>query len=141
MKNVSIIYWSCGGSVEIIANMIADSAEESGAKVTLKHVADATINDVLKADSVAFGSPAMDQDNIEEQEMQPFIDSLKGLSIENKKCILFGSHGWTNDMFMKLWTNTMKSYGFNCIGELVVKESPTKENLENAQLLGKKLAK
>ena len=141
MKKVSIIYWSCGGSVEILANMIADSAEESGAKVTLKHVADATIDDILEADSVAFGSPAMDEDNIEQQEMQPFLDSLKNLPINNKKCILFGSHGWTDDVFMKLWSSAMKSYGFNCIGELVVKESPTKENLENAQLLGEKLAK
>lgn len=141
MKKVSIIYWSCGGSIEILANMIADSAEESGAKVILKHVTDATINDILEADSVAFGSPAMDEDNIEQREMQPFLNSLKDLPINNKKCVLFGSHGWTDDKFMNLWVNTMKSYGFNCIDELIVKESPTKENLENAQVLGKKLAK
>ncbi|AOR22880.1 flavodoxin domain-containing protein [Clostridium taeniosporum] len=141
MKKVSIIYWSCGGSVEMLANMIADGAEEAGAKVTIKHVADATVVDVIEADSVAFGSPAMDEDNIEKLEMQPFLESLKDLPINNKKCILFGSHGWTDDKFMKLWANKMKSYGFDCIEELTVKEFATKENLENAQLLGRKLAK
>ncbi|SFC60008.1 flavodoxin domain-containing protein [Clostridium uliginosum] len=140
MKKVSIIYWSCGGNIEILANMMADSAEEAGADVTLKHVTDATIQDVLDADSVAFGSPAMDEDNIEQQDMQPFLESLRDLPIKNKNCVLFGTHGWIQDTFMKLWAHTMKSYGLNLLGELIVKETPTKEQLEYATILGKKLA-
>ncbi|GAA0077540.1 flavodoxin [Clostridium sp. CTA-5] len=141
MKKVSIIYWSCGGNIEILANMMADSAEKLGAEVTLKHVTDATIEDVLEADSVAFGSPAMDENNIEQQEMQPFLEKLKDLPIKNKNCVLFGTHGWIEDTFMKLWAHTMKSYGLNLIGELIVKESPTKEQLKQAEFLGEKLAK
>lgn len=52
MKKVSIIYWSCGGNIEFLANIMADGAREQGAEVNVKHVADATINDVLDADAV-----------------------------------------------------------------------------------------
>ena len=30
MKKVSIIYWSLGGNIEVLANVIADSAKEHG---------------------------------------------------------------------------------------------------------------
>lgn len=143
MKKVSIIYWSCGGNIESLANVMADAAREEGAEVNLKHVADATIEDILNADAVAFGSPAMDSTKIEQEEMQPFIEQFKNLSEKdkNKDCILFATYGWIEDTFMKIWKDEMKSYGFNLIGDLVVKDSPTKHQVEFIKELGKKLAK
>ncbi len=49
MKKVSIIYWSNGGNVEVLANAIAESAEKYGAEVTVKHVQDATVEDVTRS--------------------------------------------------------------------------------------------
>ena len=80
MKKVSIIYWSCGGNIEALANVMADGAREQGAEVIIKHVADATIEDVLEADSIAFGSPAVDSTKIEQKEMKPFLEQLKDLN-------------------------------------------------------------
>ena len=93
MKKVSIIYWSNGGNVEVIANAIAEGASIGDVEIETKHVADASITDVLEADAVAFGSPAMINDDIEEIDMKPFINSLRGLEIKNKPLILFGSSG------------------------------------------------
>ena len=143
MKKVSIIYWSCGGNIEALANVMADSAREKGAEVTVKHVADATIEDVLEADSIALGSPAVDSTKIEQQEMRPFLDQLKDLSEENKSknCILFGTYGWIEDTFMKVWKDEMTSYGFNVIGDLAVKDSPTKTQTDIVRKLGQELVK
>ena len=40
MKKVSIIYWSNGGNVEVLANAISEGVIESEAKVDIKYVAD-----------------------------------------------------------------------------------------------------
>lgn len=143
MKKVSIIYWSCGGNIESLANIMADAARENGAEVNLKQVADATMEDILEADAVAFGSPAMDSTKIEQEEMQPFLEQFKNLSQKdrNKDCILFATYGWIEDTFMKIWKDEMKSYGFNLIGDLVVKDSPTNQQVEIIKQLGEKLAK
>lgn len=143
MKKVSIIYWSCGGNIEALANVMADGAREKGAEVTVKHVADAAIEDVLKADSIAFGSPAVDSTKIEQQEMKPFLEQFKDLSRENKNknCILFSTYGWIEETFMKVWKDEMTSYGFNVIGDLAVKDSPTKVQTDLIRKLGKELVK
>ena len=141
MKKVSIIYWSCGGNIEVLANVMAESAREEGVEVNLKQVNDATIEDVMEADSVVFGSPAMDSTRIEQEEMQPFLKQLKELPIDNKKCILFATYGWIENTFMKLWEDEIKSYGFNLIGSLAVKGSPNKEDVETIKKLGKEIAK
>ena len=140
MKKISIIYWSNGGNVEVLANVLADSATENGAEVTVKHVTDAKIEDVINADAVAFGSPSMDSNRIEQQEMEPFINEFKLTPNNNKRLVLFGSYGWDDGKFMKEWVVRMKDYGFNVIGDLAVKESPSEKELELTKELGKKLA-
>ena len=140
MKKISIIYWSNGGNVEVLANVLADSATENGAEVTVKHVTDAKIEDVINADAVAFGSPSMDSNRIEQQEMEPFIKQFELIPNNNKKLVLFGSYGWDDGKFMKDWVVRMKDYGFDVIGDLAVKESPSEKDLELTKELGKKLA-
>lgn len=141
MKKVSIIYWSNGGNVEVLANSIADGAKKLNAEITIKHVNDATIEDVTEADSVAFGSPSMDNNRIEQQEMEPFINNFKLLPNEQKKIVLFGSYGWDDGKFMVDWIQRMKDYNFDVIGSIAVKESPNDEDLLQANKLGEELAK
>ena len=139
MKKVSIIYWSNGGNVEVLANAISEGVIESEAKVDIKYVADATIEDILEADAVALGSPAMINDEIEEIDMKPFINSLKGLEIMNKPLILFGSCGWRDTKFIDKWESDMEDYGFNVLGKLTVKDSIEQNDLMKARELGKLL--
>jgi flavodoxin short chain len=143
MKKVSIIYWSCGGNIEALANVMAEGAKEEGAEVNAIHVADATVEDVLEADAVAFGSPAVDATKIEQEEMKPFLEQLSSYKKQNKNknCILFATYGWIEDTFMKIWKDEISSYGFNVIGDLAVKESPTKVQSDIIKELGKRIAK
>lgn len=141
MKKVSIIYWSNGGNVEIIANAICEGASIGDVEVETKHVADASVEDVLGADAVAFGSPAMINDDIEEVDMKPFINNLKELNIKNKPLVLFGSCGWRDTKFIDQWEKNMGDYGFNVLGKLAVRDSVEKDDIEEAKELGRILAK
>ncbi|MDF2883228.1 MAG: flavodoxin [Clostridiaceae bacterium] len=140
MKKITIIYWSNGGNVEVLADSIRKGAEEAGAQVLIKLVSEAKVEDVINSDAVAFGSPSMDNNKIEQEEMKPFIDKFKLLPINNKPVVLFGSFGWDNGEFAEKWQRQMTEYEFNVIDKLIVKESPSREQIEKAKELGKKLA-
>lgn len=141
MKKISIIYWSNGGNVEVLANSIAEGAEKHNSEVIIKHVCDAIIEDVTDADAVAFGSPSMDNNRIEQHEMEPFINQFKLLPNNQKKIVLFGSYGWDDGKFMDDWIQRMNDYNFNVVGSIAVKESPSEEELEEARRLGEELTK
>ena len=140
MKKVSIIYWSNGGNVEIIANAICEGASIGDVEIETKHVADASIQDVLQADAVALGSPAMINDDIEEIDMKPFINRLKELEIRNKPLVLFGSCGRRDTKFIDKWERNMEDCGFKVLGKLAVKDSVEQDDLRKAKELGKLLS-
>jgi flavodoxin short chain len=141
MSKVAVIYWSNGGNVEVLADSISKGAKSAGADVVIKQVQDAAVKDVQDADAVAFGSPSMDNNRIEQQEMAPFINEFKLLPPNNKKTVLFGSYGWDKGAFLKDFKKLVTDYGFNVIGELAVNESPGDEELKRAEELGKLLVK
>jgi len=141
MKKLAIIYWSNNGNVEVLANHVAKGARDAGAEVLVKLVSEATVEDVTSADAVAFGSPSMDNNRIEQKEMQPFIDKFKLIPLNNKVTALFGSYGWDDGEFMKKWLNQMKDYEFNVIQNLTVNEAPSNQQLVEAEQMGKNLVK
>ena len=141
MKKLTIIYLSNGGNVEVLANHIAKGAKDAGAEVLVKLVSEATMEDVTGADAVAFGSPSMDNNRIDQKEMQPFIDKFKLAPVNNKTTGLFGSYGWDNGEFMNKWVSLMKEYEFNVTEKLTVNEAPTDEQLAEAEQMGKNLVK
>ncbi|MGH4121158.1 flavodoxin [Clostridium sp.] len=141
MKKLAIIYWSNGGNVEVLANHVAKGAKEAGAQVLIKLVSEATVEDVTSADAVAFGSPSMDNNRIEQHEMQPYIEKFKLIPVQNKVTGLFGSYGWDDGEFMNKWISLMKDYQFNVVQSLTVNEAPTNEQLVLAEEMGKSLVK
>ena len=140
MKKVTVIYWSEYGNVEILATKIAKGAKDAGAEVILKRVQEATVEDVTSADAVAFGSPSMDNNRVEQKEMEPFLNEFKLLPNNNKKTVLFGSFGWDDGAFMVKFKKVMAEYNFNIIGDITVKETPNEDELKKAEELGALLA-
>ncbi len=57
MSNLLIVYHSHTGNTEAMAKAIAESAASAGAKVTLKKVSETSPDELLKCDTVVFGSP------------------------------------------------------------------------------------
>jgi flavodoxin short chain len=141
MKKLTIIYWSNEGNVEVLASHIAKGAKEAGADVLVKLVSEATVEDVTNADAVAFGSPSMDNNRIEQQEMQPFVNQFKMIPVNNKITGLFGSYGWDDGEFMNKWKSLMTDYEFNVVQSLAVNEAPSNEQLVQAEEMGRNLVK
>lgn len=140
MKKVSIIYWSGTGNTEKIAEALAEGARGEDIEVKLLNVAFASKDDVLDADVVALGCPAMGDEVLEEEEMEPFIISLEGEELR-RPMLLFGSYDWGDGEWMREWENRMSSCGAKLITEgFIVQNEPEEDDIEKCWALGKKLA-
>lgn len=80
-------------------------------------------------------------DEIEEVDMKPFINSLSELEINNKPLVLFGSCGWRDTKFIDKWGDLMENYGFNVLEKFTVKDSVEKSDLKYAKEIGELLSK
>ena len=113
MKKI-VVYWSGTGNTLEIANKIA---EDLGCDAV--SVSDANLDDVLTNDLIVFGCPAMGAEELEEDEFKPFYESVMQ-NIGDKKVALFGSYGWGDGEWMRLWEAEV---GSNLLGKgLMVNE-------------------
>ncbi len=89
----------------------------------------------------ALGCPAMGDEVLEEDVVEPFVAELEG-SVSGKKVALFGSYGWGDGQWMRDWTERMKNAGAVIIGGegLIVNETPEDDGLEACRALGKAMA-
>ena len=135
-----IIYWSGTGNTEAMANAILEGAKSMRADVTLTSVSNASHEQALAADVLALGCSSMGDEVLEENEMEPFIQSIED-SLSGKKVFLFGSYGWGDGAWMRDWGERFSSKGVNIInGEgFIVQESPDDESLTTLKELGKTL--
>ncbi|HEY8391004.1 MAG TPA: flavodoxin domain-containing protein, partial [Clostridia bacterium] len=111
----------------------------AGAEVELKHVSYISPDIVDGFNIIALGSPAMGVEVIEEQEMEPFVESIS-TKINGKKIALFGSYGWGDGEWMRSWEDRMKNYGAQIVSTLIVNEMPEGESEQECISLGAKLA-
>jgi len=105
-----IIYWSGTGNTEKMAELIKTGAKQSGLDVTLKNVASTNSFEIDDYDILALGCPSMGCEEIEESEMQPFVDEITP-KMNSKKLVLFGSYGWRNGEWLEKWKDDMIAAG------------------------------
>jgi flavodoxin short chain len=141
MKNISIIYWSGTGNTEKMALALADGARIEDNSVKVLEVGKASKNDVLNADAVALGCPSMGAEVLEEEEMEPFVQSLETENLKSKPMVLFGSYDWGDGQWMREWDERMKKLGVNLVDEgLIMQNTPDENGLAQCRQLGAKLA-
>jgi flavodoxin I len=142
MSKVSIIYWSGTGNTESMANLIKDGIVFENGEVAIKPVSEALIDDVVNSEIIVLGCPSMGNEELEDSEMEPFIQSIED-KVDGKKLVLFGSYGWGDGQWMRDWEERMKAAGANLIEDsLIINDSPDKEEDKNSCInLGKNLAK
>lgn len=141
MKNVVIIYWSGTGNTEMMAKGLMEGAMNEDVNVRLLNVSEATSDDVLNADTVAFGCPSMGDEVLEESEMEPFIESIAS-SVRGKNIALFGSYGWGSGEWMMQWQERMEGYGAKLVGEgLIINYEPDGKGIKDCEELGYLLSK
>ncbi|MEA4925681.1 MAG: flavodoxin [Syntrophomonadaceae bacterium] len=140
MKNVVVIYWSGTGNTEMMAKAVAEGATAQGNMVKLMEVSEASKQDVLSADAVALGCPSMGTEELEEQEMEPFVQELEKEDMTGKIMALFGSYGWGEGEWMRDWESRMRNTGSILVDKgLILEETPDEQGLKDCRELGAKL--
>lgn len=141
MKKISVIYWSGTGNTQAMAESIAEGAKEKGAEIKLLNVSDASKANVLEADVIVLGCPSMGCENLEESEMEPFVEEIENEDISGKGFALFGSYDWGDGQWMEEWEERMRNKGVSLFDKgLIIQNTPDEDGLEKCRELGHKLA-
>ena len=140
MSTVAVVYWSGTGNTEMMAQAVAAGAQEAGAAVTLCTAAEFDAGLLGRLAAVAFGCPAMGAEELEETEFAPLFAACEG-ALAGKKLGLFGSYGWGDGEWMRIWEETCRGDGAQLAAEPVIcQEVPEEDALTACRALGAALA-
>ena len=140
MKKTAVVFWSGTGNTETMANAVLAGARETGAEADLYQVSDFSAEKLAEYEAVAFGCPALGDEELETDEFEPvFQYCLPGLG--GKAVALYGSYGWGDGGWMRAWEKTCADAGVKLACESVLcNETPDDEGEERCRALGKALA-
>ena len=102
--------------------------------------ADFNADMVAQFDAIAFGCPSMGAVELEETEFAPMFDACEP-KLRGKKIALFGSYGWGDGEWMRLWEKRCDDAGMMFACDYVIcNEAPDDEAKEACAKLGAALA-
>lgn len=110
MAKAILVYWSMTGNTEQMAELIAQGYTSVDNTLSVRDVSSANLEEVIVADKLILGCPAMGDENLEEMEFQPFYDQLRP-HLMGKKVALFGSYGWGDGQWMRSWEADVRDAG------------------------------
>ena len=139
--SISVVYWSGTGNTRAMAEAVAEGIQAAGAQAEMLSVDQADADALASENVFALGCPSMGAEELEESEMEPFVQVLEG-KVSGTKLLLFGSYGWGDGEWMRAWTQRMKDAGAILTEEegVIANETPGEEELEKCRKAGKKLA-
>ena len=138
--NVSVVYWSGTGNTQAMAEAVAAGIREAGAQAEVMEVGNASAAALASESAFALGCPSMGAEQLEETEMEPFVEELEPL-VSGKKILLFGSYGWGDGEWMRDWAERMKNAGAVLVREegVIANDAPDDEALAECRAAGKEL--
>lgn len=137
MSKVAVIYWSGTGNTEAMANKVAEGAKAAGAEVEVISADDFDGTDISGFDGVAFGCPAMGDEELEDSVFQPVFEACEA-KLAGKKVALFGSYGWGDGEWMRSWEEKCQNDGVAlAIDSVICNEDPDDEAQAACIELGK----
>ena len=140
MSKIAVVYWSGTGNTESMADAVAQGAKDKGAEVKLFTPDSFNASMVDEFDAIAFGCPAMGAEVLEESEFEPMFSDCES-KLGGKKIALFGSYGWGDGEWMRLWEKRCDDAGMLLACDYVIcNEAPDDEAKEACQKLGAALA-
>ena len=86
MSKVAVVYWSGTGNTEAMANKVAEGAKAAGAEVEVISADDFDGTDISSFDGVAFGCPAMGDEELEDSVFQRWrLDAQLGREMPERR--------------------------------------------------------
>ncbi len=136
MSKVAVVYWSGSGNTEVMAKAIVDGAKAAGGEADLFEVESFGEGQLKEYGSIAFGCPAMGDEELEDTVFEPAFAAVEN-KLGGKKVALFGSYGWGDGTWMRLWEERCNNSGINLIGEgLILNEMPDDDGIKECEKLG-----
>lgn len=140
MSKIAVVYWSQTGNTEAMAQAVAEGIREKGAEADLFMAADFNAPMMDQYEAVAFGCPAMGEEELEEDEFLPMFEACR-TKLKDKRIALFGSYDWGDGEWMRSWTDTCKSDGAALACDSVIcHDVPDDEGTQKCRELGAALA-
>ncbi|MDE8142992.1 flavodoxin domain-containing protein [Erysipelothrix rhusiopathiae] len=128
---INIVYYSASGNTQMIADSIFEAVEDLGIEGSNDFVSDVTAESVIDADVLFLGSPAMNDENVEEYEFRPFFDELLPM-LSGKRIVLFGSYDWGEGVWIENWEQEIVGAGGIVERKFAYQWEPTEEQLKEA---------
>lgn len=141
MDKLYIVYWTSSGNTEEMASHIADGVRKAGKEPEIVQVSKIDPDTLKDQSAFALGCSAMGAEELDEDEMEPFVESVEKFSA-GKTIGLFGSYGWGDGEWMRTWVKRMQDAGAVIPDGrgVIAQESPDKEAVDECEALGKALA-
>ena len=135
----AIVFASLTGNTEAMAEVLAGELNGK-AEADVFDVSAQSFDNPDAYDAIAFGSPAMGEEVLEEDSFEPMFSAIES-SLKGKRVALFGSYGWGDGEWMRTWEDTCRGDGANLVSEGVIcNEAPDSDGEAACQALGKALA-
>ena len=138
MSKFAVVYWSGTGNTETMANYVAEGIQQTGNEADVLTAGEFNASMVADYEGIAFGCPAMGAEQLEESEFEPMFEEVKS-ELSGKKIVLFGSYGWGDGEWMRIWQEDCETIGVVFMADpLIINEAPSDD--EECVELGKALA-
>ena len=138
MKKLAVIFWTSTGNTEIMADAIIDGAKLSNGDVVKIPASLFDVNTVNEYNALAFGCPAMGEEQLDEYEFEPMFNAVLPL-LQAKPIVLFGSYGWGDGEWMRQWEERCVTHGVTPIKTIIANYSPDDSVISELQEVGKSL--
>ncbi len=136
MKHIAIVYYSGTGNTELMADAVREGVQRTGS-IAKKINAGLFGSDMLDSyDAIAFGCPASGAENLEEDIFEPMFETLLP-HLAGKRIALFGSYGWGDGEWMRLWEQRVREAGaILAAPSVIAMDNPDDSALSAARELG-----
>ena len=139
MSKIAVVYWSGTGNTEEMAKAVAKGAQEAGAQTELFGASEFSADRLDSFDGIALGCPAMGAEELEDSEFLPMYESIKD-RLSGKKIVLFGSYGWGDGEWMRVWDEEVKALGADVTADYVIaNEAPDADAIAACEKAGASL--
>lgn len=140
MKKIAIVYWTGTGNTEAMANEILSACKDKAdAKSFFSD--DFSKDMVDDFDRIAFGCPAMGDEELEEISFEPMFSECEE-KLSGKEIALFGSYSWNDGEWMRIWEDRVNKDGAILVNDPVIAyDYPDDKALEECRNLAENLCK
>ena len=135
---MKIVYWSSTGNTERMAQMLGEELEKLGGSAEVEEVSSVSPSALEKETVFALGCSAMGDEELDEGEMEPFVQEVEKFA-SGKKLGLFGSYDWGDGEWMRKWEERMKEAGAEVAGTVIANNEPDDEDQAKLAELAKAL--